>query len=125
MVGTSALSASEAWPKKDSIGKSFPKPCSFCTSPKARVPQLEAKRDRWETREGTCGFKDVTMFQASVRKDTDLLWEVRQNAIQTVRGPQMAGFKQGRAQLEVTGSAPLWPVSVWRLQGNWNSFFTV
>lgn len=33
----------------------------------------------------------------------------------------MAGFKQGKAQLEATGSVPIWPVSVWRLQGKWNS----
>lgn len=29
--------------------------------------------------------------QASVRKDTDLLWEVRESEIQAVRGPQMEG----------------------------------
>lgn len=34
---------------------------------------------------------DLGAVQASVRKDTDLLWEVRQNAIQAVRGLQMGG----------------------------------
>lgn len=64
---------------------------------------------------------DLGAVQASVRKDTDLLWEVRQSAIQSLRGPQGAGFYQDKAQLGAAGSDPIWLISVWRLQGKWNS----